>query len=232
MEKNIESHLKEIRVFKPSRDFAKKAHIGSLDHYRRMHRESIRQPEKFWAREARNLTWQRTWKKVLEWKEPFAKWFVGGKTECFATTASIGTCNAAQEQGRHHLGRRAGRYARAAPIRNSIAKSAVRQRPASARHHKGDRVTIYMPMVPEAAIAMLACARIGATHSVVFGGFSADALADRNNDAKAKLLITADGGYRRGKLIPLKANVDEALAQVADRRRSASSSIGPSSQST
>ena len=82
----------------------------------------------------------------------------------------------------------------------------------------GDRVTIYMPMVPEAAIAMLACARIGATHRVIFGGFSADAVADRNNDAKARLVITADGGWRRGKVVPLKQNVDDALDEIADRR--------------
>ena len=109
MEKNIESHLKETRVFKPAQGFAKSARIGSLEQYRRMYRESIKHPEKFWAREARELIWQKPWKKVLEWKAPFAKWFVGGKLNVSENCLDRHLARAAPQQGGHHLGRRTGR---------------------------------------------------------------------------------------------------------------------------
>ena len=211
MEKNIESHLKETRIFKPSRDFAKKARIGSLDHYRRMHRESIRQPEKFWAREARELTWQRPWKKVLEWKPPFAKWFVGGKLNvaenCLDRHLQGPRRNKAAiiwegEPGDKRILTYQQLHREVCRFANVLKRNRIR---------KGDRVIIYMPAIPEAAIAMLACARIGAIHSVVFGGFSADSIRDRIADCGATAVITADGGYRRGGIVPLKQNVDEAL---------------------
>ncbi|HJX26124.1 MAG TPA: acetate--CoA ligase [Chthoniobacterales bacterium] len=211
MDTDIESHLIENRVFKPSKEFAKKARIKSLDQYRRMYRESIKHPEKFWGREARELTWRAPWKKVVQWKAPFAKWFVGGKL------------NISENCLDRHL---------AGPRRN---KAAIlwEGEPGDKRtltyqqlHHEvcrfanvlkrnkigqGDRVIIYLPTIPEAAIAMLACARIGSVHSVVFGGFSADSIRDRIADSGAIAVITADGSYRRGGIVPLKKNVDDAL---------------------
>ena len=211
MHDNIESHLIEERIFRPPPEFAKNARIKSLDQYRRMYRESINQPEKFWAKEARDLAWQRPWKEILQWKAPFAKWFVGAKL------------NVAQNcLDRHLLSHRRNKAAiiwegepgekrtltyqqlhhEVCRFANVLKRNAIK---------KGDRVIIYLPTIPEAAIAMLACARIGAVHSVVFGGFSADSIRDRIADSGATALITADGGYRRGGIVPLKRNVDDAL---------------------
>ena len=213
MQGNIESHLIEKRVFKPPKDFAKKARIKSLDQYRRMYRESINRPAKFWAREARELVWRAPWKKVVEWKAPFAKWFGGGKlnlsencldrhlTSARRNKAAIlwegepGDKRTLTYQQLHH---EVCRFANVLK-RNKIGK--------------GDRVIIYLPTIPEAAIAMLACARIGAVHSVVFGGFSAGSIRDRIADSGAVAVITADGGYRRGAIVPLKKNVDDALRE-------------------
>src|SRR5256885_13585042 len=211
MEKNIESHLKETRVFKPARAFAKNARIGNLAQYRRMHRESIRQPEKFWAREARELKWQKPWKKVLEWKAPFAKWFVGGKLNvaenCLDRHLQGPRRNKAAiiwegEPGDKRILTYQQLHRETCRFANVLKRNKIR---------KGDRVIIYLPAIPEAAIAMLACARIGAIHSVVFGGFSADSIRDRIHDSGATALITADGSYRRGGIVPLKKNVDDAL---------------------
>src|SRR3989449_3318557 len=213
MQNNIESDMVEKRVFKPSRDFAKTARIKSLGQYRRMYRESIRQPAKFWAREASELVWRARWKKVLEWKAPFAKWFVGGKlnisencldrhlTGSRRNKAAIiwegepGDKRTLTYQQLHH---EVCRFA------NVLKRNKIK---------KGDRVIIYLPNIPETAIAMLACARIGAVHSVVFGGFSADSIRDRIADSGAVAVITADGGYRRGAIVPLKKNVDDALRE-------------------
>jgi acetyl-CoA synthetase len=211
---NITSVLKESRTFPPPDEFAAKAHVKSLAEYEKLYQRGLDDPEGFWAEQAKRLLhWLKPWDKTLIWNEPFAQWFVGGEI------------NASDNCLDRHLH---------GPRRN---KAAIvwEGEPGDSRvltyqqlHHetckfanvlkglgltKGDRVTIYMPMIPEAVVAMLACARLGATHSVIFGGFSADAVADRNNDANAKLLITADGGWRRGKIVPLKANVDEALAK-------------------
>jgi acetyl-CoA synthetase len=212
MDKNIESHLIEKRVFKPSKGFAKNARIKSLAQYRKMYRESIRSPDRFWAREARELTWHKPWKKVLDWKAPFAKWFVGGhlnlSENCLDRHLAGPRRNKAAiiwegEPGEkrtltyQQLHREVCRFA------NVLKRNKVR---------KGDRVIIYLPTTPEAAIAMLACARLGAVHSVVFGGFSADSIRDRIADSGATALITADGSYRRGTIVPLKNNVDHALS--------------------
>src|SRR5215210_474291 len=211
MAENIESHLVEKRVFKPAKGFANRARIGSLERYRRLYRESIKRPEKFWAREAGELVWQKRWTKVLEWKAPFAKWFVGGKLNlsenCLDRHLTGPKRNKAAiiwegEPGDkrtltyQQLHREVCRFA------NVLKRNAI---------GKGDRVIIYMPAIPEAAIAMLACARIGAVHSVIFGGFSADSIRDRIADSGAIAVITADGGYRRGAIVPLKKNVDDAL---------------------
>jgi len=219
MEKNIESYLKETRVFKPAPTFAKNARIGSLAQYRRMHRESIRQPEKFWAREARELSWQKPWRKVLEWKAPFAKWFVGGKLNvsenCLDRHLRGPRRNKAAliwegEPGDKRIFTYQQLHREVCRFANVLKRNKIR---------KGDRVIIYMPAIPETAIAMLACARIGAIHSVVFGGFSAESIRDRIADCGATAVITADGGYRRGAIVPLKRNVDEALKGAATIRR-------------
>ncbi|HTK76397.1 MAG TPA: acetate--CoA ligase [Gemmataceae bacterium] len=207
---NITSILKETRTFPPPAEFATKAFISAAE-YERLAQWAKDDPDAFWAEAAKSLHWFKRWDKVLEWKEPFAKWFVGGRLNasdnCLdrhlagprKTKPAIvweGEPGDTRTLTYQELHREVCKFA------NALKKLGIR---------KGDRVTIYLPMVPEAAIAMLACARIGATHSVVFGGFSADAVADRNNDAKSKLVITADGGWRRGKVVPLKANVDQAL---------------------
>ncbi|MDE0594710.1 MAG: acetate--CoA ligase [Akkermansiaceae bacterium] len=219
MSKNIESHLIEDRVFKPSKEFSKKARVSSMAQYRRMYKESIEKPSLFWAREAKELHWQKPWKKVLEWKAPFAKWFTEAKLNvcenCVDRHLSNGRKNKAAiiwegEPGDkrvltyHQLHREVCRFS------NVLEANGVKAR---------DRVLIYMPMVPEAAIAMLACARIGAVHSVVFGGFSAESISDRLEDSGATAVITADGGYRRGKVVPLKKNVDDALKKYQGVKR-------------
>jgi acetyl-CoA synthetase len=211
MSSHIESHLIENRIFKPSREFARAARVRSMAEYRALWQKSIKHPDRFWSKEAAELTWQKKWRKVLVWDEPFAKWFVGGELNvsenCLDRHLSTPRKNKAAliwegEPGDkriltyHQLHREVCRFA------NVLKRNRIR---------KGDRVLIYMPMIPEAAIAMLACARIGATHSVVFGGFSADSIRDRIADSKAVLVVTADGGYRRGSVVPLKKNVDDAL---------------------
>ena len=215
---SIESVSKEKRVFTPPKPFSKAAHIKSLAEYRKLYKESVTSPEKFWAKQAKQeLVWRKLWKKVLDWKEPVAKWFVGGQL------------NVSENCLDRHLG--TARANKAALIWEG--EPASEEKPGERRvitykqlHHdvcrfgnvlkaaglkKGDRVLIYMPMVPEAAVAMLACARIGAVHSVVFGGFSAQSVADRIFDSQAKLVITADGGFRRGAVVPLKQSVDDAF---------------------
>src|SRR5689334_10652991 len=170
-EKNIESHLKETRVFKPSKEFSKQARIKSIEQYRKMHRESIKQPDKFWSREARELTWRAPWKKVLEWKAPFAKWFVGGKLNisenCIDRHLLTHRRNKAAivwegEPGERRTLTYQQLHTEVCRFANVLLRNNIR---------KGDRVIIYLPTIPEAAISMLACARIGAVHSVVFGGF-------------------------------------------------------------
>jgi len=208
----IESHLVENRRFKPAAAFSKKARVSSLAEYHKLYEESLKRPDRFWAREASELTWQQKWSKVCEWKLPFSKWFVGGKLNvsenCVDRHLLNGRKNKAAiiwegEPGEtrtltyQQLHREVCRFA------NVLKRNGTK---------RGDRVLIYMPLVPEAAIAMLACARIGAVHSVVFGGFSADSIRDRIADSGASIVVTADGGYRRGSNVPLKHNVDAALA--------------------
>ena len=214
----IESVMKESRVFEPSGEFAAAAEIRSMDEYLQLHQASIDDPDTFWAERAREeLEWFEPFEQVYEWDEPDAKWFLGGKLNvshnCLDRHLGTATANkaaliwegepAADDQPGEmrtltyrQLHREVCRFS------NVLKQHAV---------GRGDRVLIYMPMVPEAAIAMLACARIGAIHSVVFGGFSANAVAERVLDCEAKLILTADGAYRRGKVVPLKDNVDEAL---------------------
>jgi acetyl-CoA synthetase len=219
MHDNIESHLVEKRVFKPRKDFAKNARIKNLAQYQRMYRESVREPAKFWAHEASELVWGKRWKKVFEWKAPFAKWFVGGKLNVSENCLD-----------RHLTGPRRNKAAIIWEGEPGDRRTLTYQQLHRAVCHfanvlrrnkikKGDRVIIYLPNIPEAAIAMLACARIGAVHSVVFGGFSADSIRDRIADSGAVAVITADGSYRRGGIVPLKKNVDEALRDGTSVRR-------------
>jgi len=204
--------MKEGRVFPPPKEFSEKAHISSMEEYEKLWDEANQDIEAFWDKYAKERHWFKPYDKVLEWDEPFAKWFVGGQTN-----VSYNCLDKHIEEGRGDKtailweGEPVGEtrtytykelHAEVCKFANVLKKLGIQ---------KGDVVAMYMPMVPELAIAMLACARIGAVHSVVFGGFSAEAIADRNNDASAKLQITADGGWRRGKELPLKTNVDEAL---------------------
>jgi acetyl-CoA synthetase len=216
---NIMSLSHEERVFKPAPAFSARAHIKSLAQYRKLYNESIKSPEKYWARQAKNeLVWFKPWKKVLQWKAPFAKWFTGGKlnvsANCLDRFLDTPTANKAaiiwegEPAGAGIIGeQRTLTYRQlhreVCLFANVLKRNGIK---------KGDRVIIYLPMVPEAAIAMLACARIGVVHSVVFGGFSAQSVADRIFDCQAKMVITADGGFRRGSIVPLKKNVDDALA--------------------
>ncbi len=211
MSQKIESHLEETRIFKPSTDFKKKARISSMAEYKRMHAESIDKPDVFWAKEAKELVWQKKWSKVLDWKAPDAKWFAGGKLNvcenCVDRHVNEGRGNQAAIIWEGEPGEKVTLTYRQLLREVSRMANVLQSRGVKSK----DRVLIYMPMVPEAAIAMLACARIGAVHSVVFGGFSADSIADRLEDSKAKVIITCDGGYRRGGVVPLKDNVDAAL---------------------
>ena len=204
---DIDVLLEENRRFEPPPQFTRSANVSSPDVYEKANRD----PEAYWAEEAGKLDWIKPWTKVLEWKPPHSKWFIGGKLNIAANCID-----------RHVAGKRADKVAliwegepgdsrtltyrdlhrEVQKFANVLKKLGVR---------KGDRVAIYLPLIPEAAVAMLGCARIGAIHSVVFGGFSPDSLRDRINDAKAKLLITADIGYRRGNQVPLKKNSDTAL---------------------
>ena len=208
---HIDSTLTESRKFPPPAEFSARAWVKSLDEYHAICKRADADPEAFWAECARNLAWFQPFGKTLEWNFPHAKWFVGG------------TINAAYNCLDRHLdGPRRNKAAliwEGEPgdsrvltyqmLADEVARCANALKSIGVKD--GDRVAIYMPLVPEAAIAMLACARIGAIHSVVFGGFSSEALADRINDAEAKVCITADGGWRRGQIVELKNNVDEAL---------------------
>jgi acetyl-CoA synthetase len=221
-DQSIESAMREDRVFPPPAAVSARAWINSRRQYDRMYRESMDQPEEFWAKIAAELHWFKKWDHVLQWKLPNAKWFVGGTTNlsynCLdlqiergrgAKTAILWEAEPLTPPGNggqvrritfEQLRRDVCRFA------NGLKKLGVK---------KGTRVTIYMPMIPEAAVAMLACARLGAVHSVIFGGFSSQAIADRVDDAKCDILITADGGRRRGQIVALKHNVDEAARKTS-----------------
>jgi acetyl-CoA synthetase len=208
---NLDSTLHEHRVFPPPADFAAKAHVKSLEEYETLYRRSIQDPQRFWADIASELHWFAPWTSVLEWNPPSARWFVGGKMNlCYNCV------------DRHALGDRKDKvailwesepgetrtltygelYLEVQKFANVLKGLGVR---------KGDRVAVYMGMTPELAIALLACARIGAVHSVIFGGFAANALVDRINDASCVAIVTQDGSYRRGQEVRLKPIVDEAL---------------------
>ncbi|MBD3257305.1 AMP-binding protein, partial [candidate division GN15 bacterium] len=204
----IETYLKEKRSFKPSAAFSKQATASKTSVYTQASRNAV----KFWESMASELVWKKRWTKALQWKAPDARWFIGGKlniTEtCLDQHLANGRRNKAAliwegEPGDRKVLTYFELHRQVCKFANSLKGLGVK---------KGDRVAIYLPMIPELVVAMLACARIGAIHSVVFGGFSPESLADRINDAEAKVLITADGGYRRGQILPLKHDADVALA--------------------
>src|SRR5512143_575027 len=214
-EKGIEVYLDERRAFPPREKFSKKAHVKSMDEYEKLYKWSIEDPEDFWAEMAeKNLAWFKKWDKVLEYDftKPEIKWFQGGKLNvsynCLDRYVSSPTFRnkaaliwesdggAYKTFTYQQLYREVNRFA------NVLKKKGIK---------RGDRVTIYLPMIPELAISMLACTRIGAIHSIVFGGFSASALRDRIQDCSSSMLITADEGKRGGRFVPLKSNADEAL---------------------
>jgi acetyl-CoA synthetase len=207
----INTVMREDRVFPPPAEFAAKARIGSMAAYESLWNEAAADIEAFWGKLAEELHWFRPYDKVLEWNEPFAKWFVGGQTNASynCLDAHLGTARQNKaaiiwegEPGDTRTLTYQQLHREVCKFANALKKLGI---------VAGDVVSIYLPMTPELAIAMLACARIGAVHSVIFGGFSSTAIAERNNDAGAKLIITADAGWRRGAQLPLKANVDEAL---------------------
>ena len=203
---SIENLSQENRLFPPSPAFAAQAN-AKPDLYAHADKDRLA----FWEEQARELTWDKKWDQVLEWNSPYAKWFIGGKIN-----ASVNALDRHVAAGR---GERIAFHFEGEPgDTRTITYSQMLEDVSQAAHAltelgvgAGDRVAIYMPMIPEAAVAMLACARIGAVHSVVFGGFSADALLSRIQDADAKLVITADGGFRKGSAFALKPAVDEAL---------------------
>ncbi len=210
---NITSVLHENRVFDPPASFRDTAHVSSMEAYEELYRRSVDDPDAFWADLASELHWFSPWTKVLEWNAPFAKWFVDATTNisynCLDRHLASWRRNKAAliwegEPGEERTLTYQGLHREVCKFANVLKGLGVA---------KGDRVAIYMGMVPELAVAMLACARIGAPHSVVFGGFSADSLRDRINDAEAKVVVTADGAYRRGQIVELKTAVDAAVAQ-------------------
>ncbi len=208
---NIDSILQETRLFEPPAEFSRRAHIQSLEDYERIYAESVKDPEKFWAGIANDLHWFKKWDKVLEWNTPWAKWFVGGQINlsynCLDRHVSSWRRNKAALIWEGEPGDT--RTLTYQQLLHEVQKFANVLK--SLGIQKGDRVAIYMGMVPELPIAMLACARIGAVHSVIFGGFSANAVVDRVCDQQAVAIITQDGSHRRGSEVKLKATVDEAI---------------------
>ena len=208
VEKTIEALLQERRTFDPPDDFAGQANAADPSIYE----EAARDPDAWWAAQAERLDWFEPWDRVLEWDPPHHRWFLGGKINASYNCLDRHLDHHGERVAYHWIGEpgdtRAVTYLElyedVCRLANVLTDLGVR---------RGDRVAIYLPMIPELPAAMLACARIGAAHSVVFGGFSAESLRDRINDAQAKVLITADGSYRRGQIVPLKKSADEAVAE-------------------
>jgi acetyl-CoA synthetase len=207
----VESLLRENRVFPPPAEFAAKAHVGSLEQYEAMYRRSVEEPEAFWAEAASELEWFAPWEKVVEGEMGSARWFVGGKLNLSHNCVDRHALGARREKTallwegepgevrRISYGELHGLVQRFANVLKGLGVE------------RGDRVAIYMGMCPELVVAMLACARIGAVHSVIFGGFAAQAIVDRVNDSQCVVVLTQDVSYRRGVEVGLKAIVDEAI---------------------
>jgi acetyl-CoA synthetase len=238
----IQSTLQEVRIFNPpaADTLGFKApggrgvrgwHIASLEEYRRLHTRSITRPDDFWSEQAMSLRWTKPWTKVCDWQPPDAKWFVGGTLNACDNCVDrhvdeghgdeVALIWEGEPLGVHTAHPAPGSaYEKTPEIKKLTYKDLQRETAKLGNAlkamgvKKGDVVTIYMPMVPELAIACLACARIGAAHSVIFGGFAPHAITERVIDAKSKVIITADGGYRRGEIVPLLQNVAEAAADL------------------
>jgi acetyl-CoA synthetase len=209
VEATIEALLTEVRVFEPSEGFRSHALWSDPAIYER----AASDPEGFWAEQAERLDWFRKWDSVVEWNPPWVKWFLGGKLNIAYNCLDRHVANGGGDKVAYYWEGEPGEertityrelYEEVCRFANGLKSLGVK---------KGDRVAIYLGMIPELPVAMLACARLGAPHSVVFGGFAASALRDRINDAEAKVLITSDGGYRRGQVVPLKKNADDAVAE-------------------
>ncbi len=234
---DIASLLTERRVFapKPAGELGFPFwHVPSLEDYKRLHARSIADPQGFWGTAARELSWFKHWDEVLEWKAPDAKWFVGGKLNaCYNCVDRHVQAGHGDEPAIIWEGEPVGPRT-SHPVSDSAYSKEPEIRTISYRElqanvsrmanmlkklgvEKGDVVTIYMPMIPELAYAVLACARIGAPHSVIFGGFAHTAIAERVQDANSKVIITADGGYRRGEVVALQKNVDDAVNSLANQ---------------
>jgi acetyl-CoA synthetase len=225
---DIDVLLQEHRRFPPPPDFTKSARVSTLDAYLRADAD----PEGYWAEQAATLHWFTPWEKVLDWQPPRAKWFVGGKLNasynCIDRHLDSARRNKAAlifegEPGDRRTLTYWDLHIEVGKFANVLKSLGVK---------KGDRVGIYLPLIPEVVIAMLACARIGAIHSVVFGGFSPESLSDRMNDAQAKVVVTADGGYRRGQVVPLKRNTDRASSRCRRSITSSSCSVVPAAWAT
>jgi acetyl-CoA synthetase len=209
VEQTIEALLEERRTFKPPEDFAGRANASDLGIYK----DAEDDPDSFWAQQAERLDWFAKWDAVMEGGFPHHKWFVGGRLNASENCLDRHVRSYPDRVAYHWIGEPGEKrkvtykdlHEEVCRFGNALKELGVK---------KGDRVAIYLPMIPELPVAMLACARIGAAHSVVFGGFSAESLRDRINDAEAKVLVTADGGYRRGEVVPLKENADEAVEQT------------------
>jgi acetyl-CoA synthetase len=207
---SITSMMKEGRLFPPPESLKGAAHVKTHEEYLAMHEASLKDPEGFWGKQAEMLTWRKKWEKVLEWKSPFAKWFLGGKLNvsenCLDRHVKTRGDKIAilweGEDGRTRTFTYTELHAEVSKCANVLKKLGV---------EKGHRVCIYLPMIPELAITMLACTRIGAPHTIVFGGFSAHSLETRIQDSGAEVLVTSDGSFHGGKVVPLKANADEAV---------------------
>ncbi len=215
---SFESVLNETRVFPPPAAFAAKAHIHNRAEYDALYQRSIQDPEGFWAEAARELHWFTPWKQVLQWEAPWAKWFVGGTMNIAYNCLDL---QVARGRGDKTAILWEGEPGEVRKLTFAELSREVQRASNMLRAHgvqKGDRVAIYMGMTPELAIAVLACARIGAVHSVIFGGFAASALVDRIGDAQANVVITQDGSYRRGGEVRLKATVDEAMERCPNVR--------------
>ncbi len=212
----VASVMNEVRVFPPPAAFTERARIGSLEDYRRLYDAAANDPDAFWDERAKPLPWITPYTKVLDWQPPHATWFVGGRINASAVCLDA---HIAAGRGEHRaivwVGEPTGerRELTYRELHAEVCRCAAGLKKLGIK--PGDVVSIYMPMTPELVIAMLACARIGAVHSVIFGGFSSEAIADRNQDALAVAVITADGGWRRGAQLPLKQNVDQALASTS-----------------
>ncbi|HEX4489575.1 MAG TPA: acetate--CoA ligase [Acidimicrobiia bacterium] len=215
MTEALEALLQEGRTFPPSEEFRKQALVSGTDLYA----DADRDWQGFWARQALALDWDQEWTSILDWDLPFAKWFVGGRLNvsynCLDRHVAAGHGDQVAfywegEPGDTRVLTYADMLAETCRLANALKSLGVKQ---------GDRVAVYLGMVPELAISLLACARIGAAHSVVFGGFSAQSLKDRINDAEATVLITGDGAWRRGSIVPLKEIADEALTETPSIER-------------